>query len=196
MGRGFVALYQATGEREWLRRAEDAARFIDAHFAGGAGGYVTAAASGALVPLPQTDENIMMARFANLLARYTGNETYRAQAERAMRYLVTREIALKRRSEAGILIADAELAGAPTHLTIVGAKSDPAARTLFTKAQGHPEGYKRIEWWDRAEGPMPNPDVQYPELPRAAAYVCAQNRCSLPVYTGEELLALAQRLNK
>lgn len=196
MGRGFLALYQATGEREWLRLAEEAARFIDAHFAGSAGGYITAASTGALAPLPQTDENIMMARFANLLARYTGNDVYKGQAERAMRYLVTREIALKRRSEAGILIANAELAGSPTHLTIVGAKSDPAARSLFNKAQGHPDGYKRIEWWDRAEGPMPNPDVQYPELPRAAAYVCAQNRCSLPVYTGEDLLALAQRLNK
>lgn len=196
MGRGFLGLYQATGEREWLRLAEDAAAFIDTHFAGGAGGYVTAAGTGALAPLPQTDENIMMARFANLLARYTGNDAHRTQAERAMRYLVTREIALKRRTEAGILIADAELAGAPTHLTIVGARNDPAARALFIAAQGHPDGYKRIEWWDRAEGPMPNADVQYPQLPRAAAYVCAQNRCSLPVYTGEDLLALAQRLNK
>ncbi len=196
MGRGFLALYQATGEREWLRLAEEAARFIDEHFAGSAGGYVTAASAGALAPLPQTDENIMMARFANLLARYTGNDVYRAQAERAMRYLVTREIALKRRSEAGILIAGAELAAEPTHLTIVGAKNDPAARALFNQAQGHPDGYKRIEWWDRAEGPMPNPDVQYPELPRAAAYVCSKNRCSLPVYTGEDLLVLAQRLNK
>ena len=196
MGRGLLALYQVTGERAWLQRAEISARFIDAQFADRAGGYVTAKVGGALSPLPQTDENIMTARFANLLARYTGNDAYRAQAERAMRFLVTREIALKRRSEAGILIADAELANAPAHLTIVGAKSDPAARALFAAAQGHPDGYKRIEWWDRAEGAMPNPDVQYPQLPRAAAYVCAQNRCSLPVYTGEDLLALALRLDK
>ena len=138
----------------------------------------------------------MMARFANLLARYTGNDEYRACAEYAMRFLVTREVALKRRTEAGILIADVELAVNPAHLTIVGSKTDPAAQSLFATAQGHPESYKRIEWWDPAEGPMPNPDVQYPELPRAAAYVCAQNRCSLPVFTGPELLALAQRLTK
>ncbi|MBI3529461.1 MAG: thioredoxin domain-containing protein [Betaproteobacteria bacterium] len=197
MGRGFLALYQITGEREWLRHAENAEHFIHANFAGATAGYVTAAAgSGALAPLPQSDENIMMARFANLLARYAGNDEYRAHAEYAMRFLVTREVALRRRSEAGILIADAELAGSPAHLTIVGAKSDAAAQALFASAQGHPDGYKRIEWWDRAEGPMPNPDVQYPELPRAAAYVCAQNRCSLPVFTGDELLALARRLSK
>ena len=197
MGRGFLALYQVTGEREWLRHAENAERFIHANFASPVAGYKTAAAgSGAFVPLPQTDENIMMARFANLLARYTGNDEYRAHAQYAMRFLVTREVALKRRTEAGILIADAELAGSPAHLTIVGAKGDAAALALFAKAQRHPQGYKRIEWWDRAEGPMPNADVQYPALPRPAAYVCAQNRCSLPVYTGDELLSLAQRLSK
>ena len=197
MGRGFLALYQVTGEREWLRHAENAEHFIHARFAGAAAGYDTAAATGGmLAPLPQTDENIMMARFANLLARYTGNDEYRAHADLAMRFLVTREVALKRRSEAGILIADAELASSPAHLAVVGAKSDPAAQALFAKAQGHPEGYKRVEWWDRTEGPMPNPDVQYPQLPRAAAYVCAQNRCSLPVFSGDELLAMAQRLSK
>ena len=197
MGRGFLALYQVTGEREWLRHAENAQHFIHVNFAAAAAGYKTAAtASSVLTPLPQTDENIMLARFANLLARYTGNDTYRADAEHAMRFLVTREVALKRRSEAGILIADAELAGSPAHLTIVGSKADPAAQALFAQAQGHPEGYKRIEWWDRSEGPMPNPDVQYPQLPKAAAYVCSQNRCSLPVFTGDELLALAQRLGK
>jgi uncharacterized protein len=197
MGRALLALYQVTGERGWLRHAENAEHFIRANFAGTAAGYKTAAAgSGALAPLPQTDENIMMARFANLLARYAGNDEFRTDAQYAMRFLVTREVALKRRSEAGILIADTELAGSPAHITIVGAKSDPAAQALFARAQGHPEGYKRIEWWDRAEGPMPNPDVQYPELPRAAAYVCAQNRCSLPVFTGDDLLALAQRLSK
>jgi uncharacterized protein YyaL (SSP411 family) len=197
MGRGFLALYQVTGEREWLRYAEHAEHFIHANFAGAAAGYQTAVAgSGAFAPVPQTDENIMMARFANLLARYTGNDEYRTHAQYAMRFLVTREVALKRRSEAGILIADAELASTPAHLTIVGAKTDPAARALFATAQGHPDGYKRVEWWDRAEGPMPNSDVQYPELPKAAAYVCAQNRCSLPVFSGDDLLALARRLSK
>jgi hypothetical protein len=196
MGRGFLALYQVTGEREWLRHAENAEHFIHARFAGAAGYDTAAATGGMLAPRPQTDENIMMARFANLLARYTGSNEYRAHADLAMRFLVTREVALKRRSEAGILIADAELASSPAHLTVVGAKSDPAAQALFAKAQGHPQGYKRVEWWDRAEGLMPNPDVQYPQLPRAAAYVCTQNRCSLPAFTGEELLAMAQRLSK
>jgi hypothetical protein len=43
---------------------------------------------------------------------------------------------------------------------------------------------------------MPNPDVQYPELSTAAAYVCTDKRCSLPVFQGSELLALAEKLRR
>ena len=81
-------------------------------------------------------------------------------------------------------------------VTVVGSKNDPAARALFLTAQHQAGGYNRIEWWDRSEGPMPNPDVRYPELPKAAAYVCSNNRCSLPVFEGKELMALAERLAK
>jgi uncharacterized protein len=196
MGRGFLALYQVTGEREWLRHAENAAHFIRANFGkGAAAGFVTSApGKGVLEPLPQIDENIMMARFANAIARYSGNREYRDDAEGAMRFLVTPEVALRRRTEAGILIADLELSKDPVHLTVVGRKDDPAAKALFRSAQRYPGEYKRVEWWDRAEGPMPNPDVQYPELSTAAAYVCTNMRCSLPVFKGEDLLALAGRL--
>jgi len=195
MGRGFLALYQVTGEREWLRHAENAAHFIRANFGKGAAGFVTSApGKGVLESLPQTDENIMMVRFANALARYSGNREYRDDAERAMRFLVTPEVALRRRTEAGILIADLELSNDPVHLTVVGRKDDPAAKALFHTAQRYAGPYKRIEWWDRAEGPMPNPDVQYPELSNAAAYVCTDKRCSLPLFKGDDLLALAGRL--
>ncbi len=197
-GRGFLALYQVTGQREWLRHAQAAAGFMRANFtSGSAAGFVTTVpGKGAFVPMPQTDENIMLARFANLLSRYTGDPTYRDDAERAMRFLVTREVALKRRTEAGLLIADRELSNDPVHLTVVGAKGDLVAKELFRIAQRQAGTYKRIEWWDRSEGPMPNPDVQYPDLPKSAAYVCSQNRCSLPVFEGKALIALAERLAK
>jgi uncharacterized protein YyaL (SSP411 family) len=157
VGRGFLALYQVTADREWLRRAQAAAGFIRANFAiGDSAGFVTAvAAKGAFEPPPQTDENIMQARFANLLSRYTGDATYRDDAQRAMRFLVTREVALRRRTEAGLLIADRELSNDPARLTVVGSKIDPAAKELFRIAQRQAGSYKRIEWRDRSEGPMP-----------------------------------------
>jgi uncharacterized protein YyaL (SSP411 family) len=196
MGRGLLALYSVTGDRQWLARAEDTARFVRKNFPTARGaGYATAADRGqVLKPKPQIDENIAAARFFNLAARYTGNPDYRADAERAMRYLVTREVALLRRTEAGILIADVELGKDPTHLTIVGKKDDPAAQGLFQAALRYPSAYRRIEWWDRREGPLPNPDVQYPEFPKAAAFVCTAGTCSLPQFDGKEMLALAARL--
>ena len=198
VGRGFLALYQVTGEREWLRHAQAAAGFMRTNFtSGSAAGFVTTVpGKGAFVPKPTIDENIMQARFANLLSRYTGDTLYRDDAERAMRFLVTREVALKRRTESGLLIADRELSNDPVHLTVVGPKGDPVAKELFRIAQRQAGTYKRIEWWDRSEGPMPNPDVQYPDLPKSAAYVCSQNRCSLPVFEGKALIALAERLAK
>jgi hypothetical protein len=33
-------------------------------------------------------------------------------------------------------------------------------RLLFRSPQRYPRGYWRVEWWDRAEGPMLNPNVQ------------------------------------
>ena len=42
MGQGFLALYEVTGDREWLKRAEAARRFIAANFAEARGaGFVT-----------------------------------------------------------------------------------------------------------------------------------------------------------
>jgi uncharacterized protein YyaL (SSP411 family) len=196
MGRAFLGLYQVTGSRQWLAAAEDAARFVRGGFAAGAAGFVSAASDGVLPPRPQADENLMQARFANLLWQYTGKDEYREDAQRAMRYLVTREVALRRPTEAGILIADIELSSAPLHLTVIGSKTDPGARAMFVDAQRAPGGYKRIEWWDRAEGPLPNPDVRYPDLPRAAGFVCTDRTCSLPVFDGATLLRLATRLDR
>ena len=57
----------------------------------------------------------------------------------------------------------------PVHLTITGQKDDPEAKGLFLAALSYPSSYKRVEWWDRREGALPNPDVEYPNLPHAAA---------------------------
>ncbi len=196
MGRGMLALYTVTGDRGWLTRAEQTARFVRDTFAlKGKGGFATAAERGqVLEPMPQIDENLAAARFFNLLARYTGDGSYRKDAERAMHYLVTRDVALLRRTEPGILIADLELASDPVHLTIVGRKDDLSAQALFDSALRYPSGYRRIEWWDRREGPLPNSDVQYPDLPKAAAFVCTSGACSLPQFEGAQLLTLARKL--
>lgn len=201
MGRAFLGLYAATADRYWLVRAEQAADFVARHFqaGGGAAGFATAdsSAGGVHKPAPQLDENVALARFANLLYHYSGKQQYKRMSEQAMRYLSTAEIARQRKVlVAGILLADMELTSDPAHVTIVGRKEDPLARALFLAAMRYPLAYKRVEWWDKKEGPLPNMGIEFPQLKTAAAFACANGRCSLPVFNPEAVRAMVDRLNR
>jgi hypothetical protein len=198
MGRAFLALYNVTAERPWLAHAEAAADFIDAKFQGPIG-YVTSATgpAAALKPEPVADENATLVRFANMLGQYSGKPAYHAMAQHAMAYLATPPVLENQGfSGAGIFIAYLELSKDPTHITIVGAKSDPAARALFTTALADAPQYTRLEWYDPAEGPLPNPDVQYPALPIATAFLCTANTCSTPMTTPDALATKLASLNQ
>jgi uncharacterized protein len=195
MSDAFLALYAATGEREWLARAASGAEFIEQHFRGAQPGYVTSAprARSRLQPKSNIDENIPLARFANLLHRYTGDARYRAMSDYALRLLVTEQVAGSLLTGPGILLAAFESANDPLHITVVGRKDDSAARALFDSATRYATVYRRIEWWDRREGNMPNPDVRYPQLPRAAAFICTDSTCSLPIFDASKLVTEVAR---
>jgi uncharacterized protein YyaL (SSP411 family) len=196
MGRAFLALHTATAQRTWLTRAEAAATFIAAKFGSGAAGYATAAGPGPHAPLLQIDENVSLARFANLLYAYSGKAEYRAIAERAMKYLASPQVAGKRRwMVGGILLADRELATEPLHLVVVGKKGDPTAAALYRAALTFPSGYKRVEWYDRGEGPLARMDVEYPELGIPAAFLCTGGACSSPMFTVEKIVG-ARRVSE
>ncbi len=195
MGRAFISLYMATANRHWLKHAQQAADFIDQQFKAKAG-FATTVAKSMLKPRPTIEENIFTVRFANLVYLYSGVEQYRKTAEHAMLFLATEAIALYRRTEAGILLADNELTNEPSHITVVGHKNDPQAQALYRSALTYPAVYRRIEWWDRREGALPNPDVEYPELPTAAAFVCSNKRCSLPLFKPDEIALAADRLDR
>jgi hypothetical protein len=197
MGRACLSLYMATGDRRWLERAKEAANFVNEHFRENdkeppGAGFATADLSGnsAFKPGPLLEENVNVARFANLLFHYTGNKAYHAMAESAMRYLAVPEVARKRTVYvAGILLADDEIGMDPPHVTVVGSKKDFAARSLFQAALKYPASYKRVEWWDPEEGPLPFMDVEYPQLKEAAAFTCVNGRCSAPIYRAELVTA-------
>ena len=183
MGRAFLALYRASADRVWLARASAAADFIAANFLRAEGGLVSAKTGGPIAAQPQMEENISAARFANLLAHYDGKVEHRALAENALRWLADPHIALGEITEPGILLADAELHADPLHLTVLAAKGNADGKVLFSTMQHLPSWYKRIDWWDKTEGPLQNPNVSYPAPKRAAAFVCTESRCSLPIYT-------------
>jgi len=200
MAEANLALYQATGNRENLARTRKTMAYIDKTFryAGekGAGYAVSYAPASAIIkPQPHIDENIAVSRLAIRVYHLTGEENYKKIAERGMRYLATEDIATSRLTEAGILLLAFELATDPTHITIVGAKQDKSSKALYKQALTYPGSYRRIEWWDKSEGPMPNPDVKYPALPKAAAFACANQRCSLPVFNKADIHPMVDALN-
>ncbi len=198
MARAYLALYQATGDRSYLKKAEAAAAFIKSHFANDPrkAGFLTADPESAVLakPEPLMDENIALARFANLLFHYSGNKAYKAMAESSMRYLASPQIYKQRKMlVGGILLSNQELSSEPAHITVLGAKSDPQAKSLFQAANRYDYSYKRVEWLDKKEGKLPNSNTEFPDLQKAAAFACANNRCSLPAYKPEQI---AQRVDK
>lgn len=197
MGRAYLALYGVTGRRNYLQAAERCADFMEAQFRLKNGpGYGSARDSGGPIkPVPLLDENVMLSRFCNLLYRYSGEPRYRSMSADALRYLAQPEAALKRKIlVAGILLADAEFRTEPTHITVVGPKGDELSQTLFAAANKLPLVYKRIEWWDATEGPMPNKDTELPQLSRPAAFACSDGRCSRPAHSIVELTAIFEKL--
>jgi uncharacterized protein YyaL (SSP411 family) len=201
MGQALLDLYAATGEREWLEAANRAGEFIALNFKHEDAGFVASVAPAAEVgvfaePVRQIEENMQLARFTNQLHRYTGNETHRSSALQTMRYLTSEQITTMRRFLVGVVLADEEIAGEPIHITIVGNKDDPAAIALHEAARRYPALYKRVDWWDRREGPMLNTDIEYPELERAAAFACGNRICSLPVFEPAGVEEAVERMSR
>lgn len=199
MGEAMLALYGATGDRDWLVRADAAGQFIAQAFRHEDAGFITSktklANAGVFAkPVRQIEENIQLARFANALHRYVGRDGHRDMAVHTMKYLTSEQITGMRRFLVGIALADDELSKEPIHLTIVGSKKDASAIALHQAARQYPALYKRVDWYDPKDGPMLNADIEYPELEQAAAFACGNGICSLPVFEAEGLDPAVKRM--
>jgi uncharacterized protein YyaL (SSP411 family) len=196
MGQAFLELYEATADRSFLVRAEAASDFITSHFLRDKEPGVITADVHVATPFPpaqEFDENVDAARWANLLSQYSGRTADKNLAATAMRYLATPDVALSMRvAVGGLLLADDETSRSALHIAIVGPKSSESAATLFKLAIAFPTSYKRVEWYDAAEGPLQSMDVTYPRFPHPAAFVCTGTTCSRPAFSSEDL---TKRLN-
>ena len=198
MGEAFLDLYRATGERDWLTRAQAAGDFIAAHFTAPDLGFVSAVphpAPGALASMVRdVQENGAATRFFARLAYPTGAQHFRMLAEHGLRFLVAYARAHPEAFLPTVLLADWEVGHAPVHFTVVGAKDDPAAAALQRAARAYPAVNLWVDWWDPRREPSPTPDIRYPHLARAAAFVCTERACSSPLFDPAQLASTAQRL--
>jgi uncharacterized protein len=188
MGQAMLKLYASTADERWLGEAEDAAFFIGSTFADEErGGFYT------MVPMPENeqtekkiDENIRVARFANLLSRYTGKDVLRKMAEHALVYLGE---AQEDGFVAGILIADLEIRREPLHVIVVGKKDDPRAKALHRAALRRAASYQVVEWVEPGPAPLRAPFANYPRPSRPAAIACAEDDCTPPAFQPEQVQA-------
>jgi uncharacterized protein YyaL (SSP411 family) len=198
MAEAAMALYRSTAQRRYLADATRFATVIAHDHKDPAGGYMVRApepgAKGVLAkPVRQIDENVATVRLFNLLAHNTGTQAFHDDAQHGMRYLV--QLAENDLVVPGALLADRELGREPAHVTIVGRKDDPAAQALYAAARTYPTRYLRIEWLDQREGPLPAADVEYPEMPQAAAFACANGTCSLPVFEADQVHRIVDKVD-
>ena len=201
MAEGLLDVYRSTGNRAWLLHAIQALDFIEIHFRDAKrGGYITApavpGAAGVLqvvVRLP--GENADLVRTASLAYAYSAEPRYRRMAEYAMRYLAAPALSGGGRFMPGVLLAESELVATPLHITVVGHKDDASAQALHAAALAYPADFKQVDWWDKREGPLPDPAVSYPELPKAAAFICTGNTCSSPIFDPARIAPTVARLS-
>lgn len=196
MGAAFLQLHKVTGERIWLAQAERCGRYIASHFKADTAGFLSGLRrpNFPVQPVRHIEENIKATRFLNLLGHYTGEETIHRAAAHGMRYLATTEIALGRIEDSGILIAAEELTRPPPHYTIVGKRNSVDGKKIFAVGLAEAGWYKRIEWWDKTEGPLRNSDVTYPDFDKPAGYICIERLCSAPAFTQDRYRELVNRL--
>jgi uncharacterized protein YyaL (SSP411 family) len=196
MGQGLLDLYIVDGDRDDLKAATAAEKFIAAEFAPETPGmgFVSSrtATDTAYRPHPDREENIALVRFASMLAFITGDEQIHATATEAMRYVAAQQVALRPLS-AGVLLANDAFNSAPIHVTIVGSPADPAAIALHNAALRSIVSDELIEVRDPAD-PSPSPtSIEYPKLDRAALFLCTARACSAPVYKAQDVRAKVDR---
>ena len=200
MAQAYLDLYRSTADRAWLASSRRTMDDLLKRFGDPATGgfFAEAPQADALLgkPVKSMEENVGVVRLANLLFRYTGDETYRKAAETGLGYLASSAVTQRYAFLPGVLLAARELASEPAHVTVIGSRGDGAAAALFAAARRYPAAYLRAEWWDPAEGPLPNPDVAYPQLSQSAGFACANGICSLPAFDAGGLTTAMDRLNR
>ena len=171
MGAALLALHRSTGERKWLPTATAAGDFVAATFIDPkTGGFLASASPDAKhlpKPIKQREDNVTATRFFTLLAFYAGDARYREIAEAGMGYLASPAVLEAYAFLPDVLLAEEELRNEPVHVTVVGAKGRSAQRRALCRRARLSAGLQARRMVGQAEGKLTNPDVDYPDFPRA-----------------------------
>jgi len=195
MGAGLLALYRATGEEHWLRAARRTAEFMRAELQDSEhGGFHAHTADPSAVGVfrerrKPLEENGLAARFMIDLHRYLDGDgrtdtPYREAAERAVAAVGQRETVAEEGRIIGKYALALESVLMPTvDVTVVGEVGDAGTEALHRAALRVPEPRAVVE--------VSRPGERYPEIGKAAVYLCTASACSTPITDPETLGAKA-----
>jgi uncharacterized protein YyaL (SSP411 family) len=186
MIRAALSLYEATGERHYLERALAWQRAFDAHYGDPDthGYYLTADDAGDLILRPHatTDDatpnpNALAAQNLVRLAAFAGDDSFRTHADRLMESILSAaarnlfgHIALLNALDLRLRAAEIVAAGPEAETFARAALALPFLDRLVLRAP------------DQAALPAAHPaQAMLAGLRASAAFVCAGERCSLPV---------------
>jgi len=188
-GVALLSLYRATGEARWLNTATKMAdvtrRLLEDPNLGGF--YATSIDStDTITPRRKPlQDNGTAARFYYQLSRYTKNKKYVQTAEKAVRATVSDEILNREgRIIGNLAVALETLTANYVEFSIVGVADDPAAKALFAAARKVHDP-RKIQHFEKPG--------RYPDLGRAAVYICNPTACSIPIFKPEDLQQQADK---
>lgn len=176
-GTALLALYRASSDEQWLKRAEQLAdTMLEKLYDNKTGGFFSSvpdATASVIAPRKPLELNARAAHFFYDLGIYTKNEKYTEIPEATIRAVAVPEI-LKREGKiiGETAMALEKLTAAYFEFSVVGDKNDSATRALFNAGQHayHPRKLLHLEKAGR-----------YPERKKAAMYICNPDRCSIPI---------------
>ncbi len=187
-GLALLAAYSATGQRDYLDRAEVLAAYImDAYYNPDNQGFYdlpenpdAVGALGVRATLCEGN-NIAVANLFTLLYRMTADSSYRDIAEGALRLCV-----LPDGSSPNYALAVEDFAAYPLTVVVVGTPGDQTTVELLATANQFYLPGKVVIPLDLSVGPPALGDFTYPP-DKIAIYACMDQRCSLPVTEPDEL---------
>jgi uncharacterized protein YyaL (SSP411 family) len=202
MGAAMLALHRSTGERKWLVMAMAAGNFIAANFIDPrTGGFVASASPDARhlpKPIKQREDNVTddaLLHPARLLFRRGA-----LSRDRRGRHGLSRLAGGARQREPSCPTCCWPRRSCATSRCTSPSSAPRAIRAApgsTPPRSAYPLAYKRAEWWDKREGKLTNPDVDYPDFPEGpAAFACTRTFCSLPVTDAAAIPAQIDRLQR
>jgi hypothetical protein len=89
-----------------------------------------------------------------------------------------------------------DLTNAPIHLTVLGSPTNPDTTALHTAALRSITSHELIELRDPSDPSTSPTSIKYPQLDRAALFLCSASACSSPVFHPEDVRGKVERAQR